>query len=113
MPIIMDKYADLDIIVGMDANSFIPGFNERLHMFPDSAEQYTTIKKRTSMQVQTSKAEKLVQENKDAIMTTLPFKMKQILTISGHHPSDKEYLPLDDHPFDHYLVFAVLEEKRK
>lgn len=27
MPIIMDKYADLDIIVGMDANSFIPGFN--------------------------------------------------------------------------------------
>lgn len=65
------------------------------------------------MQVQTSKAEKLVQENKDAIMTTLPFKMKQILTISGHHPSDKEYLPLDDHPFDHYLVFAVLEEKRK
>lgn len=89
MPIIIEKYADFEVIVGMDANSFIKPFDERLHMFPDSPEQYTTIKKRTSMQVQSSKAEKLVQENKDAIMTTLPFKMKQILTISGHHPSDK------------------------
>lgn len=36
MPIIMEKYSDFEIIVGMDANSFIPTFTERLHMYPDS-----------------------------------------------------------------------------
>jgi len=64
------------------------------------------------MQVQTSKAEKLIQENKDAIMTTLPVKMNHVMTIDGNKPHDKVYLPLDEHPFYHYLIFAVLEEKR-
>ena len=64
------------------------------------------------MQVQTSKAEKLVQENKDAIMTTLPMKMTHVMKIDGEKPRDKVYLPLDEHPFDHYLIFAVVEEKK-
>lgn len=40
----------------MDANSFIPTFDKEIFMYPDSADIYTTVKKRTSMQVQTSKA---------------------------------------------------------
>lgn len=71
----------------MDANSFIRPFDERLQMFPDSEEQFTSIKKRTSMQVQSSKSEKLVKELKDAIMTTLPIQTKYVFTISGKEPS--------------------------
>lgn len=61
MPIIKQKFKDLDVICGMDANSYIHPFDKDIFMFPDSAEIFTTVKKRTSMQVQTSKAEKLVQ----------------------------------------------------
>lgn len=43
-------------------------------------------------------------------MTTLPIKLKNIFTINGKDPSKHEYLPLDEHPFDHYLVFAVCED---
>jgi hypothetical protein len=112
MPVIMEKYKDFEIICGMDANSFIPPFDKRLNMYPDKPEVYTCVKKRTSMQVQTSKAEKLVQENKDAIMTTLPFQLRHVLKIDGNEPSKNAYLPLDEHPFDHFLIFAVVKEKR-
>ena len=81
-------------------------------MFPDTAKIYTTVKKRTSMQVQTSKAEKLVEENKDAIMTTLPFELKHVMKIDGEKPKENTFLPLDEHPFDHFLIFAVVKEKR-
>ena len=97
----------------MDANSYIAPFDQRLNMFPDKAEIYTCVKKRTSMQAQTSKAEKLVQENKDAIMTTLPFRMRHVMKIDGEKPNEKFYLPLNEHPFDHFLVFTVVEETRK
>lgn len=86
MPIIKQKYKDLDFICGMDANSYIPPFDKEIYMFPDSSDIFTTVKKRTSMQVQTSKAEKLVQENKDAIMTTLPLKMAHVMKIDGEKP---------------------------
>lgn len=115
MPAVLDKYHDLEIIVGLDANSYIPDVNKQipqLNAFPDNSDIFTTVKKRTSMQVQTSKAEKMVQENKDLILTTLPFKLKDVFTIAGQPISKDLFLPLDEHPFDHYLVFAVVEEKR-
>lgn len=96
----------------MDANSYIEPFDKRIFMFPDSPNIYTTVKKRTSMQVQSKKAEKLIQENKDAIMTTLPFQLKHVMKIDGDKPRDHIHLPLDEHPFDHFLIFAVVEEKR-
>ena len=67
----------------MDANSYIAPFDNRIFMFPDSANIFTTVKKRTSMQVQTKKAEKLIEENKDAIMTPLPFQMRHVMKIDG------------------------------
>ena len=97
----------------MDANSYIAPFDERIFMFPDSADIFTTVKKRTSMQVQTKKAEKLVEENKDAIMTTLPFQLRHVMKIDGEKPEETAYLPLDEHPFDHFLIFAVVQEKRQ
>ena len=112
MPVLIEKYPEFEIICGMDANSYIAPFDKRLNMFPDKAEIYTCVKKRTSMQVQTSKAEKLVQENKDAIMTTLPLDLKHVMKIDGDKPNEKSYLPLDEHPFDHFLIFAVVEEKK-
>ena len=45
-------------------------------------------------------------------MTTLPFKMKHVMKIDGEKPRDKIYLPLDEHPFDHFLIFAVVEERK-
>lgn len=87
MPVIIERYHELEIICGMDANSYIAPFDKKLNMFPDRAEIYTCVKKRTSMQVQTSKAEKLIQENKDAIMTTLPFHMKHVMKIDGEKPN--------------------------
>ena len=113
MPVVLEKYPEFEVICGMDANSFIKPFDERLHLFPDSEEQFTSIKKRTAMQVQSSKAEKLVKELKDAIMTTLPIQTKHVFTISGKEPGEKEFLPLDDHPFDHFLIFAVVNETKK
>lgn len=67
----------------MDANSYIAPFNERIHMFPNQADQFTSIKKRTSMQVQSSKSEKMIKELKDAVMTTLPIQQKFVYTIDG------------------------------
>ena len=61
MPTIVERYPELDIICGMDANSYIEPFDKRIFMFPDSPDIFTTIKKRTSMQVQSKKAELLVE----------------------------------------------------
>lgn len=65
------------------------------------------------MQVQSAKAEKLVKELKDSIMTTLPMETRYVFTISGKEPGEKEFLPLDDHPFDHFLIFAVVRDSKK
>lgn len=65
------------------------------------------------MQTQTAKSEKLIKELKDAIMTTLPIETKHVFTISGLEPAENQFLPLDEHPFDHFLIFAVVGEKRK
>ena len=110
MPVIIEKFSDFEIISGLDANSFIKPFNEKIYMFPDIKDIFTTVKKRTSMQVQTLKAETLVKENKDAIMTTLPIREKKVFTIAGNEPTDTNFLPLDDHPFDHYLVFVIVDD---
>lgn len=61
VPVLLQKYPDHDIIIGMDANSYIEPFHKCMNMFPELEKQYTSIKKRTSMQVQSSKAEKLVE----------------------------------------------------
>ena len=97
----------------MDANSYVAPFDKRIFMFPESASIFTTVKKRTSMQVQTKKAEKLIQENKDIFLTTLPFHMHHVMKIDGDKPEEKNYLPSNEHPFDHFLIFAVVEEKRQ
>jgi len=60
------------------------------------------------MQTQSSKAEKVVKESKDLIISTLSMTNGRILTITGNPCSDECFLPLDEHPFDHFLVFANL-----
>lgn len=44
-------------------------------------------------------------------MTTLPIISGEILTINLMTPTDDSYLPLDHHPFDHFLLFAKISKE--
>lgn len=36
-----------------------------------------------------------------------------ILTIAGREPTEQEFLPLDTHPYDHFLIQAILARSNK
>ena len=42
---------------------------------------------------------------------TLPIVSGEILTINLMAPTEDSYLPLDDHPFDHFLLFAKISKE--
>jgi len=71
----------------------------------------TTVKKRTSTQGQFNKAEKVVCESKDKIVSTLKILEGKTSYITGSHPSSDNLVPTDEHPFDHFVLVAVLEVK--
>jgi hypothetical protein len=53
------------------------------------------------------KADQAVDELKDHIITTLEIKEYGLELIDGS-PSNKELLPNDRHPYDHFIVKAKL-----
>ena len=61
------------------------------------------------MQTQLNKAEVIVRESKDQILSNKPMKKRQILTIDNEMPDQNEYLPTAKHPYDHYMVYAEVE----
>lgn len=65
----------------------------------------TTIKKRTMLQAQFHKAEEMVQESKDKLITNLKIRKERVCYIDGDR-STGIYLPTKGHPFDHYLCVA-------
>ena len=63
---------DYNVILGGDLNSYLGAMKEEnLNIFPVEEEQITTIKKRTYTQGQFHKADKIVKESKDKIITNL------------------------------------------
>jgi len=62
------------------------------------------------LQAQLNKANELVNEIKDHIITTLEIKEKYISLIDGSK-SQNELLPNDNHPYDHYVVAAFLKKQ--
>ena len=60
------------------------------------------------MQLQTSKANVIVMETKDHLVSTLREKHHFIGMINGNWIDEKIYLPCDAHPFDHFVVCAEL-----
>ena len=97
---------DLVIIMGIDANHLLEQ-HSYFRIYPDS-QLATTRKKRTSMQCQFDKAERLVEETKDHIVTNLTITSSRVETIRSWDAS-QNLLPNDDHPFDHFLINANLE----
>ena len=82
---VLDKvskhFPHLQIIMGIDANHCLKpqGFWK---IFPNTEDMLTTCKKRTSMQPQFSKANKLVQEVKDHIVANGNLTKQKILKVN-------------------------------
>ena len=74
----------------------------------------TTIKKRTSTQGQFHKAEKVIFESKDKIISTLKFNEAETKTIciNGKLPSRDSFIPSNEHPFDHFMVLTTLIKRK-
>ena len=72
----------------------------------------TTIKKRTVTQGQYNKADKIVSESKDKIISTMKILDGKISYINGAEPSKNNLVPTDEHPFDHFVVVANLEKRQ-
>lgn len=68
----------------------------------------TTVKKRTMTQAQFHKGNKMIQESKDKLITTLRLKECRILYIDSTEPKKEDVVPKDDHPFDHFVVAGIV-----
>ena len=84
-------------------------FDPSLQVFPQTSSHPTSLKKRTFAQVQHHKAEVVARDSKDSIVSSIPIVGGSISTISGQQVDSESFLPLDEHPFDHFLVTAELE----
>ena len=73
----------------------------------------TTVKKRTFTQGQFNKADKVVCESKDKIISTLEIKEGRTSYITGSKPSSDNLVPTDEHPFDHFVLVTVLDRKEQ
>jgi hypothetical protein len=63
------------------------------------------------IQLQTKKANKLVIEVKDYIISTRIISYKFIGMLNGDLMKETDTLPTNEHPFDHYVLYTELERK--
>lgn len=103
------KFPSYSIILGGDLNSYLKPFNPTFWMYPSEENQLTTIKKRTMTQAQIHKGEKIIEESKDKIISTVKIIKGNIFYINGSSPKDKSLIPTNNHPFDHFVIMALLE----
>ena len=108
---IRNEYENLNIIAGVDANHFLEDF-PFLNVYPSDELDVTTRKKRTSMQLQFEKAEKLIEEAKDHIITNLSITDVKVETINCDTVIN-DLLPNENHPYDHFAVFAIIRKFKK
>jgi hypothetical protein len=74
---------DYDIVVAGDLNSYLEPFSPQFSFYPLKEDDMTTVKKRTLTQGQFHKAEKVVRESKDKIISTLKVREGKISYITG------------------------------
>ena len=110
--VLVDDYKDYNFVVAGDINSFVK-FYSPIFSFPQTEDQFTTLKKRTASQAQFHKAEKEVKESKDKIISSLPLDKFKITFINDEPANDKSYLPTDAHPHDHFLVQAQISLRKE
>lgn len=102
------KLPDYDIILGGDLNSYLDCYTSELNFYPSEESEMTTVKKRTATQGQYHKADKMVYESKDKIVSSLAIAQGKITYITGNKPSNENLVPTDEHPFDHFVVVTNL-----
>ena len=64
-------------------------------------------------QAQFHKGNKIIQESKDKIISTLTIHSTRIMYITGTIPKHDNYVPTDEHPFDHFLLVCRLAKPEK
>jgi hypothetical protein len=73
---ILNLFPSIKLIIGIDANHYMKDFNiPRVQIIPRDEKYPTTIKKRSFIQVQYSKAGIKINEVKDHIISNLPLSM--------------------------------------
>ena len=102
---------EYDLIVGGDINSYLAPFSKDFFCYPNDEKQLTTIKRRTMTQGQFHKGNKIVEESKDKIISTLKIENASIMYINGKVPATENYVPTNYHPFDHFVVVAKLHKR--
>ena len=116
LPEMMKSYPGCQLVCGGDVNSYFgpdrsPIFKQGFEMYPSREDEHTTIKQRTRTQAQWKKAELKVEESKDKVMSTLRVKGGKIVLINGDETRNKNILPSDNHPFDHFAVVTTLSTR--
>ena len=79
--VLEDNFKDHNFVIAGDLNSFAK-FEKNIFFYPETEEQYTTLKKRTASQSQFHKAEKENKESKDKIICSLPLSKGRITLIN-------------------------------
>ncbi len=64
------------------------------------------MKKRTFMQPQRNKANKLDESAKDYMISTLKLESEGVILINGSN-ANGSLLPNSHHPYDHYMIKSV------
>lgn len=88
-----------------------------MRIYPKHPKILTTKKKRTMLQLQTRKANELAEKCIDQVITNYPIdydqshvgEIKDIGIAKNHYNS---FLPHKDHPYDHFVVEAILDLKK-
>lgn len=81
---VLHENGGLQIILGADSNHFMrPSLCPSLNFIPDTEKASTTSKKRTYMQLQSSKANVIVFETKDHLLSTMKARHHFIGMING------------------------------
>jgi hypothetical protein len=75
--------------------------------------EYTNIKKRTFMQAQYKKADKMIESCVDFLISNVELSYTRVCDITGQSKNRMNitYIPKEDHPFDHFLVCGSIGNK--
>ncbi len=113
---IAELMPEYKLILGGDFNTvFDPVLKEdsreetlNVNYYPKDPKICTCKKKRTMMQPQRNKANKLDQSSKDYFISELPIVDQKCMLVNGRDiQNDLPLLPNAEHPYDHYLVYTV------
>lgn len=105
-------YPQLNIIVGIDANTYLQSQLANFRCYPNSPTEYTTYKKRTWLQPQISKADSLASVCRDHIICNMEFKEEKVTTILNENNKNRILIPTEKHPHDHFVVSLKVQTGR-